>query len=92
MGAQTYTAVVVLADALRRAGSDDPKKIREALAATNLRTAIGMVSFNNRREVRKAFPISVVKNGQWTALAIVAVAVPLLMMRLRQVHRTRAAA
>ena len=32
------------------------------------------------------------KNAQWTALAIVAVAMPLLMMRLRHVHRTRAAA
>ena len=32
------------------------------------------------------------KNGQWTALAIVAVAVPLLVMRFRQVHRTRATA
>jgi branched-chain amino acid transport system substrate-binding protein len=71
VGAQTYTAMMVLADALRRAGSDDPKKIREALAATNLRTAIGQVSFNNRREVRKAFPVSVVKNGQWTAWGVV---------------------
>lgn len=71
VGAQTYTALMVLADALRRAGSDDPKKIREALAATNLRTAIGQVSFNNRREVRKAFPVSIVKNGQWTAWGVV---------------------
>ncbi len=32
------------------------------------------------------------KNAQWTALAIVSVAMPLLMMHLRHAHRTRAAA
>jgi len=38
-----YIAVYVLADALERAGSLDPAKIREALAATNYRSGTGMI-------------------------------------------------
>ncbi|MCL1985715.1 MAG: ABC transporter substrate-binding protein, partial [Betaproteobacteria bacterium] len=33
-----YVAMYVIADALERAGSTDPQKVRDALAATNLRT------------------------------------------------------
>jgi branched-chain amino acid transport system substrate-binding protein len=38
-----YVAVYVLADALERAGSLDPAKIREALATTNYRKGRGMI-------------------------------------------------
>lgn len=38
-----YLAVYVLADALERAGSLDPAKIREALATTNYRSGRGMI-------------------------------------------------
>ena len=38
-----YLAMYVLADALERAGSTDPEKIREALAATNLTGGPGMI-------------------------------------------------
>ncbi len=38
-----YLAMYVLADALERAGSLDPAKIREALAATNYRSGPGMI-------------------------------------------------
>jgi len=38
-----YLAMYVLKDALERAGSLDPAKIREALAATNLRGGPGMI-------------------------------------------------
>jgi branched-chain amino acid transport system substrate-binding protein len=38
-----YLAMYVLADALERAGSLDPAKIREALAATNYRSGKGMI-------------------------------------------------
>lgn len=38
-----YVAMYVIADALERAASTDPAKIREALAATNLTTGPGMV-------------------------------------------------
>ena len=38
-----YVAMYVLKDALERAGSLDPEKIREALAATNLSSGPGMI-------------------------------------------------
>ncbi len=38
-----YLAVYVLADALERAGSLDPAKIRDALAATNYQSGAGMI-------------------------------------------------
>ncbi|MHC1789293.1 ABC transporter substrate-binding protein [Solidesulfovibrio sp.] len=38
-----YVAMYVIADALERAASTDPAKVREALAATNLSTGPGMV-------------------------------------------------
>lgn len=38
-----YVAMYVIADALERAASTDPAKIRDALAATNLSTGPGMV-------------------------------------------------
>jgi len=38
-----YAAVYVIADALERAGSLDPVKIREALATTNLQSGPGMI-------------------------------------------------
>ncbi|MGD9369128.1 MAG: ABC transporter substrate-binding protein, partial [Desulfobacteraceae bacterium] len=38
-----YVAMYVLKDALERAGSLDPAKIREALAATNLAGGPGMI-------------------------------------------------
>ena len=46
--------VVVLADAIERAGSTDKKKVRDALAATNVATFYGPVKFsaNGMNEVR----------------------------------------
>jgi branched-chain amino acid transport system substrate-binding protein len=46
--------VVVLADAIERAGSTDKKKVRDALAATNVATFYGPVKFsaNGMNETR----------------------------------------
>ncbi len=49
-GAQAYAAIYVLADALRRSPTLGPEDIREALAATNRRTAFGNVRFNSDDE------------------------------------------
>ncbi|MFP4036488.1 MAG: ABC transporter substrate-binding protein [Desulfobacteraceae bacterium] len=65
VAASAHTALKVAADALRRAGSTDPKAIRDAIAATNLRTATGTVSFNELGEVLKDVQNQVVKNGEW---------------------------
>ena len=52
--ASCAAAVVVLADAIERAGSTDKKKVRDALAATNVATFYGPVKFsaNGMNETR----------------------------------------
>lgn len=42
----SYACVQILADAISRAGSVDPAAIRDALAATDMDTVIGPVTFN----------------------------------------------
>ncbi|MFA6147384.1 MAG: ABC transporter substrate-binding protein [bacterium] len=44
-GAEAYAAMQVVADALKRAKSLTPKDIRDALAATNVKTVFGPVKF-----------------------------------------------
>lgn len=71
VAASTHTAVRVMADAMRRAGTaDDPAKIREAIAATkDLQTATGKITFNSLGEVYKAAVIQVVKDGKFRGYA-----------------------
>jgi len=63
--ASCAAAVVVLQDAIERAGSTDKKKVRDALAATNVATFYGPVKFsaNGMNEVRD-LPIIQVQNRQ----------------------------
>jgi branched-chain amino acid transport system substrate-binding protein len=65
VAASAHTAVLVAADALRRAGSTDPEAIRKAIAATNLKVSTGTISFNSLGEVMKAVQNQIVKNGNW---------------------------
>jgi branched-chain amino acid transport system substrate-binding protein len=44
--AEGYTAVEVAADAIKRASSTDPRKVRDAIAKTKLVTPMGPISFN----------------------------------------------
>ncbi|MDO8737952.1 ABC transporter substrate-binding protein, partial [Candidatus Deferrimicrobium sp.] len=44
-GAEAYAAMQVVADALKRAKSLAPKDVRDALAATNMKTVFGPVKF-----------------------------------------------
>jgi len=46
-GAEAYACVHVVTDALLRAASDDPERIRVALSDTRLMTVFGPVSFQN---------------------------------------------
>ena len=63
--ASCAAAVVVLADAIERAGSTDKSKVRDALAATNVNTFYGPVKFsaNGMNEVRD-LPIIQVQDKQ----------------------------
>lgn len=65
VAASAHTAIMVAADALKRAGSTDPEALRKAIAATNLKASTGTISFNSLGEVMKAVQNQVVKDGNW---------------------------
>lgn len=65
----TYQDVLLLADALERAGSTDHQKLRDALVQTNLQTdlipMLGPIKFDDRGENQSAAPIiNQVQQGQ----------------------------
>ena len=65
VGASTHTAVLVLAEALRAAGTTDRTAIRDAIAATNLTAVTGDIAFNSLGEVRKNVEVQIVRDGDW---------------------------
>ncbi|MDR3470014.1 MAG: ABC transporter substrate-binding protein [Xanthobacteraceae bacterium] len=66
--AQAYTSVYIFADAVKRAGGvSDPKKLRDALAATkDLDSNVGPFSFDANREPVIAPKVLIVKDGKFT--------------------------
>jgi branched-chain amino acid transport system substrate-binding protein len=71
VGATVYSAVRLMADAMARAKSLDPGKVRDALAATqNFPALQGMlVSFNALREINMPVNVNVVKGGKFQHFA-----------------------
>jgi branched-chain amino acid transport system substrate-binding protein len=65
VAASAHSAVKVAVAALRAAGTEDPKAIRDAVAKTKLAAATGEISFNALGEVRKAVQVQVVRGGAW---------------------------
>ena len=67
VGATVYSAVRLMADAITRAGTLEPAKVRDALAATqNFPHLAGeLVSFNSLREINMAMNVNVVKDGKF---------------------------
>ncbi|MDH3594740.1 MAG: ABC transporter substrate-binding protein, partial [Rhodospirillales bacterium] len=65
VAASAHTAVKVAVAALRAAGTEDPKAIRDAVARTKLSASTGEISFNALGEVRKAVQVQVVRGGEW---------------------------
>lgn len=59
-----YEAAEILIDAIKRAGSDQPDKIREALEKTNLETITGRITFDENHNPLKAAAIIKIENGQ----------------------------
>jgi len=55
--AQSYAAVLAAADAINRAGSLDPEKVREALKTTRLATGFGPVVFSDQKGYQNQNPI-----------------------------------
>lgn len=65
VAASSHTAVMVVADALKRCGSTDPRAIRDAIAKTHLKVSTGTIKFNELGEVMKAVQNQVVRDGNW---------------------------
>ncbi len=65
VGASAHTAVLVMAEALRKAGAGDKAALRDAIATTELDAATGHISFNKLGEVRKDVQVQVVRDGNW---------------------------
>jgi branched-chain amino acid transport system substrate-binding protein len=60
----SYAAVQILADAIERAGTLDRAAIREAIAATDMDTVIGHVTFNEDGTGNVPFVMLQVQNGK----------------------------
>lgn len=61
-----YDTMYLIADAIKRAGSDDPKEIRDALAATKgLKLVTGEVTYGNSRVPTKSITILGVEDGKF---------------------------
>jgi branched-chain amino acid transport system substrate-binding protein len=61
-----YDSALVLADAIKRAGSTDRAKIRDAIAATrNFPAVTGTITINEKRDASKTAVIVQVKDGRF---------------------------
>lgn len=71
VAASAHTAVNVLVEAMRKAGTSDRKALRDAIATTKLTASTGEISFNELGEVRKDVQVQVVKDGNWHHYAVI---------------------
>ena len=68
--AESSAAVLVYVDALERAGSLDPEKVRDALAATNLQTFYGWIDFDETgKNIAKPMVLRQVQKGEYVPVA-----------------------
>ena len=68
-----YDSALVLADAIKRAGSTEGRKIRDALAATkSFSAATGTITINEKRDATKSAVILQVQDGKYKFLETVA--------------------
>jgi branched-chain amino acid transport system substrate-binding protein len=71
VAASGHTAIKVAVAAMRKAGTDNPAAIRDAIAQTKLVASTGDISFNSLGEVRKAVQVQVVRDGKWHRHSII---------------------
>jgi branched-chain amino acid transport system substrate-binding protein len=72
MGALGYDSAMILADAIKRAGSTDGSKVRDALAATKDFDAItGKITIDEKRNANKSAVILTIKGGEFKYLETV---------------------
>jgi branched-chain amino acid transport system substrate-binding protein len=65
VSASTHTAIKVVVDAMRKAGTGNPDSIRQAISQTQLTASTGQISFNRIGEVRKNVQVQIVRKGEW---------------------------
>jgi branched-chain amino acid transport system substrate-binding protein len=66
LAALGYDSVLMLVDALKRAGTTEPAKLRDALAATkDLHGVTGTITLDERRNPTKSAVVLQVKNGRF---------------------------
>jgi len=65
VGASAHTAVLVMAEAMKTAGTSDKAALRDAIAATSIDASTGHISFNSLGEVQKDVQVQVVRDGTW---------------------------
>lgn len=73
VGASAYDALMVLVDAIARAGETESKAVRDAIAATkDFDGLTGIIKgFNEAGEVVKPVQVQIVKDGKFTYLGVV---------------------
>jgi branched-chain amino acid transport system substrate-binding protein len=73
MAALGYDSAVILADAMKRAGSAESTKIRDALAAVKDFDAVtGKITINDKRDAEKSAVILQVKGGKYSYVETIA--------------------
>ncbi len=66
MAALGYDGAAVLLDAMKRAGSTDPQKLRDAIAATkNYEGVTGTITINEQRNATKSAKVLTIKDGKF---------------------------
>jgi branched-chain amino acid transport system substrate-binding protein len=67
VAAITYSAIMLMADGIKRANSADPAKVRDALAATKSFPLLtgDLIDFNNLHEVIMTISVNVIKDGKF---------------------------
>jgi branched-chain amino acid transport system substrate-binding protein len=68
--AESTASVLTFVDAIERAGSLDPQKVRDALAKTDLKTFFGPIRFDQTgKNVAKSMVLYQVRNGEYKLVA-----------------------
>ena len=72
LAACAYDSAIVLVDAIKRAGTTDGLKVRDALAATkDFKAVTGNITINAQRDATKSAVILQVKDGKFKYLETV---------------------
>ena len=71
VAASAHTAVLVMTEALKKAGTGDRAALRSAIAESSVDASTGLISFNALGEVNKDVQVQVVKDGAWHHYAVI---------------------